>query len=74
MRRNGVRVELAKRSGAISKKIRELFERKIPLIAVVGEQEAAKGTVNLRRLGVSGQQEIELSHLEKEFTHKYYRF
>ena len=70
LRRNGVRVELAKRDATISKKIRELFERKIPLIAVVGEQEAAKGTVNLRRLGVSGQQEIELLDLEQELRNQ----
>ena len=37
-----------------SEKIRELSERKIPLIAIVGEREAANGTVNLRRLGFSG--------------------
>lgn len=39
-------------------KIRELSARKIPLIAVVGEKEAINQSLNLRRLGILGQQEI----------------
>jgi threonyl-tRNA synthetase len=63
-----IRVELLKTDQTISKKIRELSQRKIPLIAVVGEREAANGTVNLRRLGVPGQEEIALTQLVKEFS------
>ncbi len=40
----------------------------IPLIAIVGEREAANGTVNLRRLGVSGQEEIAFAQLEEELS------
>lgn len=68
LRQNGVRVELANRDGTISKKIRELSARKIPLIAVVGENEAANGTINLRRLGISAQEEVEFAQLEAEFA------
>ncbi|MBW4507520.1 MAG: hypothetical protein KME64_13550 [Scytonematopsis contorta HA4267-MV1] len=70
LRSINVRVELVKRDATISKKIRELSKRKIPLIAVVGDHEAANGTVNLRRFGVSGQQEITLAKLEEEFSHQ----
>lgn len=68
LRRIGVRTELIKSDRPISKKIRELSQRKVPLIAVVGEREASDGTVNLRRLGVSGQEEIAFDQLEKEFA------
>ena len=51
-----------------SKKIRELSERKVPLIAIVGEREAGNSTVNLRRLGVSGQEEIAFAQLEEELS------
>jgi threonyl-tRNA synthetase len=63
----GVRVELCQGDRTISKKIRELSHRKVPLIAVVGEKEAVNGTVNLRRLGVSSQEEIKFAQLEREF-------
>ena len=52
--RMGIRVQLHADDATISKKIRELSERKVPLIAIVGEREAGNGTVNLRRLGFSG--------------------
>ncbi len=68
LRSINVRVELVKRDATISKKIQELSKRKIPLIAVVGDREAANGNVNLRRFGVSSQQEITLAQLEKEFS------
>ncbi|MBW4635774.1 MAG: hypothetical protein KME30_29015 [Iphinoe sp. HA4291-MV1] len=68
LRRIGVRTELINRDATISKKIHELSKRKIPLIAVVGEREAANGTVNLRRFGVSGQEEIAFALLEEEFS------
>ncbi len=68
LRRMGIRTELYNGDRTISKKIRELSARKIPLIAIVGEREAANGTVNLRRLGVSTQEEIAFSQLEAELS------
>lgn len=64
----GIRVELYADDATISKKIRELSERKMPLIAIVGEREAANGTVNLRCLGVSGQEEIAFAQLEEKIA------
>ncbi|HAJ58219.1 MAG TPA: threonine--tRNA ligase, partial [Cyanobacteria bacterium UBA8543] len=48
LRRMGIRVEVHADDATISKKIRELSARKVPLIAIVGEREAANKTVNLR--------------------------
>jgi threonyl-tRNA synthetase len=64
----GIRAELHADDATISKKIRELSQRKVPLIAIVGEREAANGTVNLRRFGVSGQEEIAFAQLEEELS------
>ena len=50
-----VRTELASQSDTVAKKIREGTVRKIPNILVVGEREAADGTVTLRRYGVKQQ-------------------
>lgn len=69
LRGMGVRVELQAGDETISKKIRELSEQKIPLIAIVGERESADGTVNLRRLGVPGQEEMTLNQLMEELSH-----
>ncbi|OUL36965.1 threonine--tRNA ligase [Nostoc sp. T09] len=66
LRAIGMRVELHKSDRTISNKIRELSARKVPFIAVVGEREAANSSVNLRRFGVPGQEEIALVQLEKE--------
>jgi threonyl-tRNA synthetase len=63
-----VRAELHADDATISKKIRELSKRKIPLIAIVGEREAANSTVNLRRLGIPGQEEMTLVRLEEELS------
>jgi threonyl-tRNA synthetase len=54
----------------IAKKIRELSARKIPLIAVVGEKEAMNQSLNLRRLGIARQQEIQLAELEAELMRR----
>lgn len=61
----GMRTELYVGDRTISKKIRELSAKKVPLIAVVGEQEKVNGSVNLRRLGVAGQEEIEFAKLKE---------
>ena len=50
-----VRAEMASQSDTVAKKIREGALRKIPNILVVGEREAADGTVTLRRYGVKEQ-------------------
>ncbi|NEP60137.1 MAG: threonine--tRNA ligase [Symploca sp. SIO2G7] len=68
LKRMGIRAELHANDATISKKIRELSGRKIPLIAIVGEREAAKGSVNLRRLGVSVQEEIAFVQLEEKLS------
>ena len=64
----GIRVELHDRDRTISKKIRDLSKRKIPLIAIVGEQEAQNQTLNLRRLGAVDQQKMSLSQLEQQIA------
>jgi threonyl-tRNA synthetase len=61
----GMRTELYVGDGTISKKIRELSAKKVPLIAIIGEQEKANGTVNVRRLGVARQEEIEFAKLKE---------
>ncbi|HEY9620147.1 MAG TPA: threonine--tRNA ligase [Crinalium sp.] len=61
----GIRVEFHNQDQTISKKIRDLSKRRIPWIAIVGEQEAMRQTLNLRRLGVAEQQEISLAELER---------
>ena len=60
----GFRVELLNRDRTIGKKIRELSKRRVPLIAIVGEQEVLRKTLNLRRLGDAQQQEISLVEFE----------
>ena len=60
----GVREDHHNQDQTISKKIRELSKRRIPLIVIVGEQEAKSQTLNLRRLGAVEQQEISLAQLE----------
>lgn len=61
----GVRVELHNQGRTISKKIRELSKRRIPLMVIVGEQEAQHQTLNLRRLGMGEQSGICLAQFEQ---------
>lgn len=68
LRQLGVRVELHNQDRTISKKIRELSKRKIPLIAIVGEQEAMSQRLNLRCLGALKQQEMSLAELEHKLA------
>lgn len=44
----GIRVEIDSRSESIGKKIREAASQKIPVMAIIGKQEAASETVSLR--------------------------
>ena len=57
----GLRVELDLRNEKINYKIREHSVGKVPLILVVGEREAAEGTVAVRRLGGKDQEIVALS-------------
>jgi threonyl-tRNA synthetase len=57
----GLRAEVDTRNEKINYKIRELSaDRKIPIIAVVGQREADEGKLALRRLGSQGQQIVTL--------------
>jgi threonyl-tRNA synthetase len=48
LRRDGLRAELDARSESVARKIRDAQLRKIPYMLVVGEREAAAGTVAVR--------------------------
>ena len=56
----GLRVQMDLRNEKINYKIRELSLAKIPVIAVLGAQEAEKRTLALRRLGSQEQQILSL--------------
>lgn len=60
LRAAGLRVEVDGRNEKINYKVREHSLGKIPVIAVVGRNEAAEGTVALRRLGSDGQEILSL--------------
>jgi threonyl-tRNA synthetase len=51
LREAGVRAELDERSESVARKIREAELRKIPRMLIVGEREAAAGTVSVRQHG-----------------------
>lgn len=68
LRQLGIRVELHNQNRTISKKIRELSKRKIPLIAIVGEQEAMSQRLNLRWNDTLKQQEMSLAELEHKLA------
>jgi threonyl-tRNA synthetase len=56
----GLRAELDLRNEKINYKVREHSIAKTPLIFVLGEREAAEGTVSIRRLGDKGQEVLAL--------------
>lgn len=60
LRARKIRVEMALRNEKISYKIRELSTKKIPVILVIGQQEAEKETVTIRRLGEQGNEQRSL--------------
>lgn len=66
LKQQGVRAELHSSDQTIARKIRDLSERKVPLIAIVGEHEAANQTINLRRFGIRKPEEVSLIQLEQE--------
>ncbi len=61
LRNAGVWARADLRDEKVNYKIRELSLAKTPIIAVVGEKEAADKTVTLRRLGVNKQETMPLS-------------
>ena len=61
-RRAGLRAELDLRNEKINYKVREHSVAKVPLIAVVGRQEAETRQVALRRLGGKAQEVLALDH------------
>jgi threonyl-tRNA synthetase len=70
----GIRAELGEANETLGKRIREAELMKIPYILVVGEKEAAAGTVNVRhyRHGQEGEVKIEklIEKVAKEITDK----
>ena len=54
---NGIRSELDISKEKVNYKIRNFSNQKVPLIAVVGKKEQADGTVTIRKLGSSDEQE-----------------
>ena len=66
LQQQGIRVELHDRDHTIGKKIRELSQRRVPLIVIVGEQEAMNQTLNLRNLGSVAQQAMTIDQLEQK--------
>ena len=64
LRARFVRSEVASQSDTVPKKIREGTLRKIPNLLVVGEREAADGTVTLRRYGVKEQTTMPFAQFE----------
>jgi threonyl-tRNA synthetase len=59
-----IRAELDTSGERLQKKIRLASTQKVPNVLVVGEQEAANGTVTLRRYGVEQQQTMPVAELE----------
>ena len=63
-----VRAELSSQSDTVAKKIREGTLRKVPNILIVGEREAADGTVTLRRYGVKEQLAMPFAQFERSLV------
>lgn len=61
LRAAGVRAEVDLSNEKINRKIRDHSLQKIPVIAVVGRQEAEQKTVTLRRLGTEAQETLTLA-------------
>jgi len=68
LRAVGVNARADLRSEKVNYKIRELSLAKTPIIAVVGEAEAADNTMNLRRLGVESQETVPLLQFVRDMA------
>ncbi len=67
LQRAGIRAEADLRNEKISYKVREHSLKKVPVIAVVGKNEAAEETLTLRRLGEEKQVVMKLEDAVKQF-------
>jgi threonyl-tRNA synthetase len=56
----GLRVEVDQSQNSMQKKIRENARQKVPYLLIVGDAEAAAGTVNVRRRGDKKQEAMEV--------------
>lgn len=63
-----VRAELEESSETMNKKIRTAVTQKIPNVLVVGEREAADGTITLRRYGSPAQETMAFSAFEQRIV------
>ena len=68
LRKAGLRVEVDLRNEKINYKVREHSLQKVPVIAVVGEREAAEGTLALRRFGSKGQEILSLAETAQKLS------
>jgi threonyl-tRNA synthetase len=68
LRTAAIRVELDARSESVGRKIREAELRKIPFMLVVGEREAADGTVSVREHGGADRGAIAIDALAAELA------
>jgi threonyl-tRNA synthetase len=66
LRAAGVRVEIDTRSESVGRKIREAELRKIPYMLVLGEREAADGTVSVREHGGEDRGAVPVEALAEE--------
>jgi threonyl-tRNA synthetase len=66
LRTAGVRVELDDRSESVGRKIREAELRKIPYMLVLGEREAADGTLSVREHGGGDRGAVAIDALASE--------
>lgn len=51
LKNSEIRASIDDRNETLGKRIRDISQLRVPLIAVVGEKEAADGTVSIRRSG-----------------------
>jgi threonyl-tRNA synthetase len=66
LRSAGIRAEIDARSESVGRKIREAELRKIPYMLVVGEREAADGTLSLREHGGGDRGALALGEIVEE--------
>jgi threonyl-tRNA synthetase len=70
LRAAAIRVELDARSESVGRKIREAELRKIPFMLVLGEREAADGTVSVREHGGADRGAIAIDVIAAELAER----
>ena len=74
LKAQGFRVEMDLRNEKLGYKIREAQTSKVPYQIVIGDQEVAEGTVNVRRYGSSNSETLDynsfVQHLQVEIANK----